>query len=141
MLRLLTTALTLIVSACALMPQTTPSLIRDEADIFSPQAEAAAEARLREAAGDDGVLLFIITGRDVDPPVAFDGTTDWAAENGRDAAAWLIDGARIDASATTDPNGLVSLQPPPIDRMLEEGRGDEALDLMVRTYEAWARSP
>ena len=116
-------------SACGLLGS--PVHVRDEAVMFSADARAEAEDRLREVASQRGVLVFVVTDpdEDADPPRMLDAPMADAEARGLPAVAVLV-----------GPNGIVGIghsagmestfdAPSATYRLLEDGRPDEALSV------------
>lgn len=128
-----------IASGCAL---TGPSLhVRDGLGLFSADARAEAEERLCEIASDRGVVMYVVTDPQADPPRMLDAPMADAEARGLPAVAVLV-----------GPNGIVGVgssheqysdfdPPSASSRLLEEGRADQALDLLVDHVAAWSPAP
>ena len=132
----------LLASACQLASP--PQLVRDGAGIFSADARAAAESRLRALAGAHGVWTFVITEVNGDPPRMLDGPMQEADSLGVRAVAILYDAERIVGAgysrASVD-QGDSGLEPPGIGTDIPEGGADVALERVVEYLESWAANP
>ena len=115
--------------------------VRDGLGLFSTEARAQAEDRLRELASQRGVLLYVVTDSEADPPRMLDAPMADAEARGLAAVAVLIGPGGI-VGIGTGANQDVSFDAPSASyRFLEEGRGDEALDALVNHFAAWSRDP
>ena len=132
----------LLASACQLASP--PQLVRDGAGIFSADARAAAESRLRAIAGEHGVWTFVITEVDGDPPRMLDEPMGEADALGVRAVAILFDDDRIVGagySRASFDNGHSALDPPGIGTDIPDGGADVALERVVEYLESWAANP
>ena len=132
-----------LLAACSIL-RPTPQLVRDGADHFTPQAQADAEARLRALSDQHDVLLFVISERNGDPPRMLDAPMADAAADGRPAMAILIVDGRLAGTGYSEEidDRFHSFAPPgAADRLFADGDPDGALDVIVRSYGAWARDP
>ena len=132
----------LLASACQLASP--PQLVRDGAGIFSADARAAAEARLRAIAGTHGVWTFVITEVNGDPPRMLDAPIGEADSLGVRAVASLFDEERIVGAgysrASVD-QGDSGLEPPDVGADIPDGGADVALERVVEYLESWAANP
>ena len=132
----------LLISACQLAGP--PQLVRDGAGIFSADARAAAESRLRDLAGEHGMWTFVITEVDGDPPRMLDEPMGEADALGARAVEILFDENRIVgagySSASFD-QGDPGLDPPGIGTDIPDGGADVALERVVEYLESWAANP
>lgn len=132
----------LLASACQLA--NTPQLVRDGAGIFSADARAAAESRLRAIAGEHGVWTFVVTEVDGDPPRMLDAPMQEADSLGVRAVAILFDADGIVGAgfsrASVD-QGDTGLEPPGIGAQILPGGGDVALESVVEYLESWVADP
>ena len=132
----------LLASACQLASP--PQLVRDGAGIFSAEARAAAESRLRAIAGAHGVWTFVITEVNGDPPRMLDAPMGVADAQGVRAVAILFDEDRIVGggySRAAVGDGDPSLDPPGIGTDIPDGGADAALERVVEYLESWAANP
>lgn len=130
-------AIAIVASACGLMG--TSAHVRDTAGLFSADARATAEERLRELASERGVLLYVITGDEAHPPRMTDAL-DEADARGLPAIAVLIGPNGIDGLGQSGVE--FSFDPPSAaHRLLDERRADEALDALVEHFAAWSLDP
>lgn len=130
----------LLLAACSML-EPMPTLVRDEAGMFSAAARADAEARLRELSAEHDILFFVVTDPRGDPPLAFREPMEDAGVDGRPAIVVVVDRNGNPSTAYSEglPDPDDSFQPPDgFKTLLEDGRPDRALDLMVRSYGAWA---
>lgn len=138
-------ALSLALALSACLPAPAPTLVRDRADIFSAEAEAAAEARLQALARATDRWAFVITEDGGDPPRMLDEPMRLADDRDIDAIAVLLDSTRMigaglsGASATN--NDAVAIPNERIFDLLQQGQMDAALELIVEDLEAWASAP
>ena len=132
----------LLASACQLA--STPQLIRDGAGLFSADARAAAESRLRAIAGEHGVWTFVITEVNGDPPRMLDAPMQEVDSLGVRAVAILFDADQIVGAgysrASVD-QGDSGLEPPGIGAQIQDGGADVALEHVVEYLETWAADP
>ena len=132
----------LLASACQLASP--PQLVRDGAGIFSADARAAAESRLREIAGAHGVWTFVITEVNGDPPRMLDDPIGEADALGVRAVAILFDEDRIVGagySGASVDQGDAGLDPPDVHAQIPAGGADAALERIVEYLESWAAQP
>ena len=121
-----------------------PQLVRDGAGIFSADARAAAESRLRAIAGQHGIWTFVITEVGGDPPRMLDAPMGEADSLGVRAVAILFDEARIVGagySRASADQGEASLDPPGVTADIPDGGADVALERVVEYLESWAANP
>lgn len=120
-----------------------PTLVRDEVGHFSLEARAMAQQQLEAVAREHGIWIFILTERDGDPPRMLDAPMADADAALQPAVAILVD--QNDLIATGHSRAMsadaASLEPPSIDGLIAEGRGDQALRVLVHHAEAWAAGP
>ena len=133
----------ILASACQLAGP--PQLVRDGAGIFSAEARATAESRLRAVAAEHGVWAFVITDLEGDPPRMLDGPMGEADARGARAVAALF---RPDSMAaggfsrvSYDAGDSQTYSPPNVDSLLTGGKADEALEITVDYLESWAELP
>lgn len=133
----------ILASACQLAGP--PRLVRDGAGIFSAEARATAESRLRAVAAEHGVWAFILTDLEGDAPRMLDGPMGEADAQGARAVAALF---RPDSMAaggfsrvSFDAGDSQTFSPPTVDDLLTRGGADEALDRIVDYMESWAELP
>lgn len=132
----------LLASACQLASP--PQLVRDGADIFTADARAAAESRLRAIAGEHGVWTFVITEVNGDPPRMLDAPMQEADSLGVRAVAILFDADQIVGagySRASFDQGDSGLEPPGIGAQIQDGGADVALERVVEYLESWAANP
>ena len=132
----------LLASACQIASP--PQLVRDGAGIFSADARAAAESRLRAIAGEHGVWAFVITEVEGDPPRMLDAPMQEADSLGVRAVAILFDADRIVGagySRASFDQGDSGLEPPGIDADIPDAGADVALERVVEYLESWAADP
>jgi hypothetical protein len=133
-----------LVAGCGLLAGP-PTLVRDGEGIFSPEARVDAEERLRALADEHGVLYYVITAADADPPRVLDGPMAEAEAIGRPAIAIIISDGRVVGSGTSDgtDDRFIELAGAGngTDALLADGKEDEALDLLIRTFSAGVRRP
>ena len=129
-------------SACQLAGP--PQLVRDGAGLFSAEARAAAESRLRAIAGEHGVWTFVITEVNGDPPRMLDVPMQEADSLGFRAVAILFDADRIVGagySRASFDRGDSGLDPPGVGADIPAGGADMALERVVEYLESWAALP
>ncbi len=133
----------LVVSGCGLAPP--PQLVRDGAQLFTADARAAAESRLRALAAKYGVWTFVITDLEGDPPRMLDAPMHEADASGVRAVALLFGADRMVGSGQSrisfDRGDSQTLAPPDVSDLLAGGHADEALDTVVAYLESWVSSP
>lgn len=133
----------MIASACQLAGP--PQLVRDGAGMFSADARAAAESRLRAVAAEHGVWAFIITDVEGDPPRMLDGPMGEADARGARAVAALFRPDSMSAGGFSrvsyDAGDSQTFSPPIVDDLLARGEADEALERIVDYMESWAELP
>jgi hypothetical protein len=135
-------ALGLLSSACQLASP--PQLVRDGAGIFSADARAAAESRLRAVAAEHGLWAFVITEVEGDPPRMLDAPMQEADSLGVRAVAILFDADRIVGagfSRISSDRGDSGLDPPGVGTLIPFGDADTALERVVEYLESWAALP
>jgi hypothetical protein len=115
--------------------------VRDGAELFSPNARVRAEQRLRELASRRGMLLFVISDPAPDPPRMLDAPMADARARGMPAIAVLLGPNGIAGTGYSDELDFSFVEPPDAERLLQQGRADEALDVLVDHFAAWTRSP
>ena len=119
----------LLLAACGLLPSTVV-LVRDNAGLFSAEARADAEQRLGDLSAEHGILFFILTEEQVDPPRVMDAPMAEARQRGLPAIALMLDRSGVVAEGYSEHDGFGSLAAPSsVDDMIAGGRADEALDL------------
>ena len=132
----------LLASACQIASP--PQLVRDGAGIFSADARAAAESRLRAIAGEHGVWTFVISEVNGDPPRMLDAPMQEADALGVRAVAILFDEDRIVGagySRASFDQGDSGLDPPEVGADIPDGGADAALERVVEYLESWAAQP
>src|SRR5688572_14793110 len=132
----------LLAAACQLASP--PQLVRDGAGIFSADARAAAESRLRAIAGQHGVWTFVLTEVDGDPPRMLDAPMGEADALGVRAVAILFDADQMVGagySRASVEHGDSVLEPPGIGAQIQDGGADVALERVVEYLESWAADP
>ena len=132
----------LLASACQIASP--PQLVRDGAGIFSADARAAAESRLRAIAGEHGLWPFVITEVNGDPPRMLDAPMQEADALGVRAVAILFDEDRIVGagySRASFDQGDSGLDPPDVGADIPDGGADVALERVVEYLESWAAQP
>ena len=135
-------AVGLLASACQVASP--PQLVRDGAGIFSADARAAAESRLRAIAGEHGMWTFVITEVNGDPPRMLDAPMQEADALGARAVAILFDADRIVGagySRAAFDQGDLGLAPPDVHVQIPAGGADAALESVVEYLESWAANP
>ena len=132
----------LLIPACQLAGP--PQLVRDGAGIFSADARAAAESRLRAIAGAHGVWTFVITEVNGDPPRMLDDPMGEADALGVRAVAILFDDDRIVGAGYSQASvdqGDTGLDPPNVGADIPDGGADVVLERVVEYLESWAANP
>ena len=133
----------LLASACERIAP--PQLVRDGAGLFTEEARADAESRLRAAATEHGVWAFVITEPAGDPPRMLDAPMGEADAQGVRAVAVLLDEDSMVGGgfsrASFDHGDSLGLSPPDIDELLAAGEADAALDRIVDYLVTWTGSP
>lgn len=122
-------------AACGLT-SSMPVLMRDSAGLFTPAARQVAEDRLRSLSDEHGVLFFIVTDQRGDPPRMLRGPA--ADADGQPWVAFLLSGEMMVGGGMSDPDRFGSMPSPEVDDLLAEGRADEALELLIDAFAAWA---
>ncbi len=131
--------LPMIVVACGLTGHSVH--VRDGLSLFSAEARAQAEERLRELAFQRGVLLYVVTDAEADPPRMLDAPMADAEARGLPAVAVLVGPGGIVGVGTGGSQEFAFDAPSASYRSLEEGRADAALDTLVDHFAAWSRAP
>jgi hypothetical protein len=129
----------LVASACGLTGSSTH--VRDGAELFSPIARASAEQRLRELASQHGMLLFVISDPAPDPPRMLDAPMADAKTRGMPAVAVLFGPNGIAGTGYSDELYFSFVEPSAAEHLLQQGRADEALEVLVDHFAAWSRDP
>ena len=122
-----------------------PRLVQDSADIFSAEAEAAAEERLQAVARETGRWGFVITEEGGDPPRMLDEPMRVADARNVSAMAVLLDGTQVlgigsSRRSVAQRDQLVS-EDSRVHEFLAAGNADAALEVMVRDFEVWSTAP
>ncbi|HEX2883171.1 MAG TPA: TPM domain-containing protein [Candidatus Limnocylindria bacterium] len=129
-----------LVAGCGLVQMPPPQLVRDEAGLFSPQARMEAERRLQQLAREHGVWLFVLTDPNPDPPRMMDAPMAEAAAADAVVVAVMLGPDRVAAGGSRD--GDAFFEPPSAaDTFLADGRRDDALGIIVKSFAAWAPNP
>lgn len=132
--------MTALLIGCGVVQLPPPQLVRDEAGLFSPQARQDAEERLRQLAAEHGVWLFVLTDRRPDPPRMLDAPMAEAADADAIVVAVMLGPEGIAGGGSRD--GEIFFEPPAAaDTFLADGRPDDALETIVRSFAAWAPEP
>jgi len=134
----------LLAAACQLAGP--PQLVRDGAGMFSDEARAAAESRLRALAVEHGLWAFVITDPEGDPPRMLDEPMEEADSRGVPAVAILFgsDPVRIVGAGYSrlSFDGRESgLDPPGIGADIPVDAADVALERVVEYLESWVTMP
>ena len=129
----------IVASACGWMGSA--EHVRDGADLFSADARARAEERLRELASQRGVLLYVVTDAEGDPPRMLDAPMADAEALGMPAVAVLVGPNGIVGTGYSHGLDFAFTEPSAAERLLEQGRADEALEVLVDHFAAWSRDP
>lgn len=95
--------------------------------------------RLRELASRRGVLLYVISDAEADPPRMLDAPMADADARGMPAVAVLLGPNGIAGVGYSRGLDLSYEEPPAAERLLGEGRADEALDVLIGHFAAWSR--
>ena len=116
--------------------------VRDGAALFSADARTAAELRLRQLTEEHGIIAYVLTHPDPDPPRVMDDPMADADERSMPAVALVFSPEGLVASGQSPHFDSVDMRiPSRTDAMLAEGRADEALAVIVDHVAAWMRSP
>lgn len=143
-------AVLLLLAICALGPMgcerlAPPPLVRDGAGMFSADAQAAAEARLRQAAADTGIWVFVVTDPDAEPPQMLRGPMESADDASVRALAILLNLHGVIAvgysQESVELQDSMTFSPPDVSGLLDDGLGDEALAAMVDYAVTWSSAP
>ena len=142
-MRLAAVCFVLLATACG--APAPPQLVRDGIGLFSAEARAEAESRLRALAAQHGVWAFVITDADGDPPRMLDEPMGEADARGVRAVAALFGPDRLVGTgfsrALFDGDEPISFDPPEVNALLEGGGADEALVRIVEYMESWVDAP
>lgn len=135
-------ALGLLLLAAACQLPGPPQLVRDGAGIFSAEARAEAESRLRAVAAEHGVWAFVVTDPEGDPPRMLDEPMAEADARGVPAVAVLFGVDRLAGLGYSRVSfDSQTLGAPDVDDLLARGDTDEALDRAVDHLVNWAARP
>lgn len=133
----------LLASACQVTGP--PRLVLDGAGIFSADARARAESRLRAIAAEHGLWAFVITDVQGDPPRMLDPSMREADSRQVRAVAILFGSDSMVGAGfsrvSVDRGDAQTLSPPRVDDLIAEGDADAALEAVVDYLESWAGSP
>ncbi len=124
-------AATVVLGSCAALGP--PQLVRDEIGLFSAEARATAEDRLRELAAEAGVWAFVITDAEGDAPRMLEEPMSEAGAAGMPGVAVLFgpDGfAGVGLNERAD-ESFSSLDVVAVDAAIQAGDADGALEAAV----------
>ncbi|HSI99171.1 MAG TPA: hypothetical protein VLA59_02170 [Patescibacteria group bacterium] len=142
MARLVGSLASVAVTLAACTPTSALVQVRDDAGLFSGEARTDAEIRLRELTEDYGIIVYILTHPDPDPPRVLDEPMADAESRSMPAVALVFGPGGLEAFGQSRHFDTVDIRVPSVtDAMLADGRADMALDVIVDHVAAWMRHP
>lgn len=139
------TSLSFVAVAIWLAACTSPSdlvQVRDDARLFGAEARTEAEIRLRALTEEHGIIAYVLTHPDPDPPRVMDDPMADAEERSLPAVALIFSPERFVALGQSRHFEILEFSvPSAADGMLAGGRADAALELIVDHLAAWMRNP